>query len=108
MAEQTATVPAEPKRHFTLPSAYTILFALIVVMAIATWIIPAGAYQLDKDGAPVPGTYEEVPSHPAGILVDSRPAPINGLNGTEEADAKISYTTREPCSAPSTSRSSSS
>ena len=46
MAEQTAT---ESKHRFTLPSAYTILFALIVVMAIATWIVPAGAYQLDKE-----------------------------------------------------------
>jgi len=27
---------------FSLPSAYTILFALIVLMAIATYIIPAG------------------------------------------------------------------
>ena len=45
----------EPKRGFALPSAYTILFALIVVMAIATWIIPAGAYDLDADGAADPG-----------------------------------------------------
>ena len=45
----------ESRRRFTLPSAYTILFALIVLMAIATWLIPAGAYQLDKEGAPIPG-----------------------------------------------------
>ena len=38
-----ASVEAEPRKsRFTLPSAYTILFALIVLMAIATWIIPAG------------------------------------------------------------------
>ena len=30
------------KSGFALPSAYTILFALIVLAAIATWIIPAG------------------------------------------------------------------
>ena len=55
--DQTTAGPAETekKRRFTLPSAYTILFALIVLMAIATWIIPAGAYELDKEGAPVPG-----------------------------------------------------
>ena len=29
-------------------------------MAIATWLIPAGAYELDKDGSPIPGTYHEV------------------------------------------------
>ena len=41
--------PSEPKekRRFTLPSAYTILFASIVFAAIATWVIPAGVYKLD-------------------------------------------------------------
>ena len=34
------TEPTKPR--FTLPSAYTILFALIVITALATWIIPAG------------------------------------------------------------------
>ena len=91
MAEQTTTVPAKPKRRFTLPSAYTILFGLIVVMAIATWFIPAGTYQLDKDGAPVPGTYHTVPSHPAHILVDSLTAPINGMYGIENGKGNISY-----------------
>jgi hypothetical protein len=41
---------------FTLPSAYTILFGLIVLTALATWIIPAGRYALDPDGSPIPGT----------------------------------------------------
>ena len=90
MADQTTTAQ-KPKRHFSLPSAYTILFALIVLMAIATWFIPAGTYQLDKDGAPVPGTYHTVPSHPAHILVDSLTAPINGLYGIENAKGNINY-----------------
>jgi len=90
MAEQTTT-ESKHARHFALPSAYTILFGLIVVMAIATWFIPAGTYQLDKDGAPVPGTYHTVPSHPAHILVDSLTAPINGLYGIENAKGNISY-----------------
>ena len=56
------------------PSAYTILFALIVLMAIATWLIPAGAYDLDKDGAPIPGTYHEVESPAADPdRLDHRP-----------------------------------
>jgi uncharacterized ion transporter superfamily protein YfcC len=92
MAQQTAPAPeAHRRRHFALPSAYTILFALIVVMALATWIVPAGVYQLDKDGSPIPGTYHEVGSHPARILVDSLTAPINGLFGIENANGKISY-----------------
>ena len=74
----------ERKSRFTLPSAYTILFALIVLMAIATWIIPAGVYQLDADGSPIPGTYQEVESSPSRIIVDSLEAPINGLYGIED------------------------
>ena len=41
---------AEPeKKRFTLPSAYTILFALIILAAAATWMVPAGAYDLTED-----------------------------------------------------------
>jgi uncharacterized ion transporter superfamily protein YfcC len=89
----TATTEAAPakRRRFTLPSAYTILFALIVIMAIATWIVPAGQYNLDKEGAPIPGTYHTVPSHPQRILIDSLTAPINGLYGIENAKGNINY-----------------
>ena len=83
-AETTAEETEPRKSRFTLPSAYTILFALIVLMAIATWIIPAGLYQLDADGSPIPGTYQEVESSPSRIIVDSLEAPINGLYGIED------------------------
>lgn len=91
MSDQTTSTTVPSRHRFTLPSAYSILFALIVLMAIATWIIPAGAYKLDKEGAPIPGTYHGVDSHPARILIDSLTAPINGLYGIEDADGKISY-----------------
>ena len=81
----------ERKRGFTLPSAYTILFALIVLAAIATWIIPAGTYDQNADGEPIPGTYHEVDSKPARILVDSLTAPINGLYGIEDDKGNINY-----------------
>src|SRR4051794_1402900 len=85
------TTEVEPRRGFKLPSAYTILFALIVITAIATWIVPAGVYKTDKSGAPIPGTYHSVKSHPAHILVDSLTAPINGLYGIENGNGNISY-----------------
>lgn len=72
------------KHRFTLPSAYTILFGLIVVTALATWVVPAGRYALDEEGSPVPGTYEEVDSSPSRVVVDSLKAPINGLYGVED------------------------
>jgi uncharacterized ion transporter superfamily protein YfcC len=81
----------EQKGGFKLPSAYTILFALIVVAAIATWVIPAGVYALNEAGEPIPGTYQEIDSKPARILVDSLTAPINGLYGIEAPDGNINY-----------------
>ena len=65
------------------PSAFTILFALIVIVAGLTWIIPAGQYDrvaneaLGKD-APVPGTYQTVEGDPQGFL-DALRAPIAGF-----------------------------
>jgi uncharacterized ion transporter superfamily protein YfcC len=90
-AEVRPEPPAGRKRHFSLPSAYTILFALIVLMAVATWLIPAGAYRLDNEGAPIPGTYHEVDANPQRILIDSITAPINGLYGIEDEAGNISY-----------------
>ena len=52
------------------PTAFTILFVLIVVVAALTWIIPAGQYERAMNAtlgreAPVPGTYAQVePSVP--------------------------------------------
>jgi uncharacterized ion transporter superfamily protein YfcC len=91
MSEAPIVAPPEPRRGFRLPSAYTILFALIVLMALATWVVPAGVYELTKDGSPIPGTYHSVDSHPARILVDSLTAPINGLYGIEDSKGTISY-----------------
>jgi uncharacterized ion transporter superfamily protein YfcC len=81
----------EHRHRFTLPSAYTILFALIVLAAIATWVVPAGTYDVNEAGEPVPGTYHEVESHPQRIVADSVTAPINGLYGIEDADGNINY-----------------
>jgi uncharacterized ion transporter superfamily protein YfcC len=82
--------PSSGGRRFSLPSAYTILFILIVLTAIATWIIPAGAYDVDPDGEPIPGTYHPVDANPQRIVVDSLLAPINGLYGIEGEDGSIS------------------
>jgi uncharacterized ion transporter superfamily protein YfcC len=91
MTADSAHPETSKRRRFTLPSAYTILFALIVLMAIATWIIPAGVYDVDENGNPLPGTYHEVPSSPQRILIDSLTAPINGLYGIENSSGNINY-----------------
>jgi uncharacterized ion transporter superfamily protein YfcC len=94
MSTETALEPEGPtakKSRFTLPSAYTILFALIVLAAIATWLVPAGTYDLDEEGSPIPGSYHEVEANPQRILVDSITAPLNGLYGIEDETGNINY-----------------
>lgn len=68
---------------FKFPSAYTILMILTVLMAILTWVIPAGQYQMETNETlgrmvPMVGTYQTVDSNPQG-LVDILMAPIQGF-----------------------------
>ena len=52
-------------KTFRMPTAYTILFLLIILVAISTWFIPAGAYDY-VDGVPQAGTYHLTESAPQG------------------------------------------
>jgi uncharacterized ion transporter superfamily protein YfcC len=75
---QTSEVPAS-----RFPTAFTILFALIALVAVLTWIIPAGQYKRALNEAlgqeaPVPGTYQEVEPNPQGLFAVLL-APIMGL-----------------------------
>ena len=68
---------------FRFPSAFTILFALIILVAALTWIIPAGLYErvpseaLGKD-VPVAGSYAATEANPQGLF-DVILAPIAGF-----------------------------
>lgn len=81
---------AKPK--FRFPSAFTILFALIVFVAVLTWIIPAGQYErvaseaLGKE-VPVAGSYAPTDAAPQGIL-DVILAPIAGFYDPVEYGAR--------------------
>ena len=82
-------MPAEPdiappvKIGFRFPSAFTILFALIILVAALTWIIPAGRYErvpfeaLGKD-VPVAGSYALTDANPQGVF-EVILAPIAGF-----------------------------
>lgn len=77
------TAPPERETRFSFPSAYTILFALIVIIAALTWVIPAGQYEreaseaLDRD-IPIAGTYAPTDANPQGFF-DVVLAPISGF-----------------------------
>ncbi|TFH91767.1 YfcC family protein [Vibrio ouci] len=74
------------------PSAYTILMLLTVVMAILTWTIPGGQYQMENNETlgrmvPMVGTYHSIAANPQGV-VDILMAPIQGFYDP------LSYTAR--------------
>jgi uncharacterized ion transporter superfamily protein YfcC len=81
----------EPKKEkkFTFPSAFTILFLLLIVIAAATWIVPAGSYDYDENGSPLPGTYHQVEPNPQKLLVSALKGPINGMYGIQGDDGSV-------------------
>lgn len=76
-----ADLPAGIAGRF--PTAYTILFGLILFMAALTWFVPAGQYDRVQNEAlgrevAVPGTYKAVEAAPQSLF-DIFLAPINGF-----------------------------
>ena len=82
----------KPSKGFKFPTAYSILFALIALVALGTWVVPAGEYQRVENAelgreVPVPGTYEAVEANPQGI-VDVFLAPIAGFYDPNSYEAQ--------------------
>ncbi|SEP20252.1 Uncharacterized membrane protein YfcC, ion transporter superfamily [Salinihabitans flavidus] len=84
MSDSSET-PQDPEADLQsrFPTAYTILFALIVLVAVLTWIIPAGQYDREMNEevgreVAVPGTYQTVEANPQGPI-DVLLAPIAGF-----------------------------
>jgi uncharacterized ion transporter superfamily protein YfcC len=74
------------------PTAYTILFALIVLVAALTWVIPAGQYERETSEAlgrevAVAGTYEPTQANPQGFW-DVLLAPVGGFYDPESYTAE--------------------
>jgi uncharacterized ion transporter superfamily protein YfcC len=92
MSEETnkETITEEKKGGFKFPTAYTVLFILLILVVIATWIIPAGQYDKNEDGEPIPGTYHQVEQNPQKIIADGLLAPVNGMYGLEGEDGSVS------------------
>lgn len=86
----SATQAGQGKPGLRFPSAYTVLFILLILVVIATWIIPAGEYDLNEEGEPVPGSYHEVESNPQRIIGDGLMAPVNGMFGIQGDDGSVS------------------
>lgn len=76
---------------FRFPTAFTILYILIILVAALTWVVPAGEYDktfneaLDNE-VPVPGTYHQVEQNPQGLKAIIL-APIAGLYNPDSYEA---------------------
>jgi uncharacterized ion transporter superfamily protein YfcC len=86
-AEQPAPEPSAKK--FKFPTAFTVLAIVLLLVWIASFFVPAGAYKLNKDGAPIPGTYYRLPdcSAPVSQSPDLQ-AKEPGESGQSPADAQ--------------------
>ncbi|MEG0750284.1 MAG: YfcC family protein [Carnobacterium sp.] len=71
-----------------MPSSFTVLFLIIVAIAILTWFIPAGSYNTDDAGNIIAGTYHTVESHPQGIW-EVFMSPVKGMLGTDTTPGAI-------------------
>ncbi|MGL5512850.1 MAG: YfcC family protein, partial [Sporomusa sp.] len=60
----------QKKKGFQLPHVFALMFILTIVMAILTWIVPAGEFTRVKEGAitkVVAGSYHAVKDNPRGF-----------------------------------------
>ncbi|MGO1918964.1 MAG: YfcC family protein [Alkalibacterium gilvum] len=75
-------------RLMSLPSSFTILFIIIVIMSILTWFVPAGSYEVNDAGEIIAGTFAYSEQQPQGIW-DIFMAPVKGMLGTDTTPGAI-------------------
>jgi uncharacterized ion transporter superfamily protein YfcC len=85
----TSSAPsAEPSRTFKFPTAFTVLGAVLLLVWIASFFVPAGVYKKDSSGSPVPGTYHKLPSCSAKVATaPALDVPSPTESGQAPADA---------------------
>lgn len=71
-----------------LPNSFTIIFGIIVIMAILTYIIPSGQFNMVENKisgkmVPVAGTYHKVARNPQGIM-QILEAPLKGVENAAD------------------------
>ena len=71
-----------------MPGAYTILFILIILVAISSYFIPAGLYDLDSEGAPIPVPTTRSTPIPRNHSRTLR-APIEGMYGVQDETGNV-------------------
>lgn len=97
MSSETAPAPSAPeqpstkRRGFAFPGAVATLAIVTLLVWVVALILPAGTYDTDDAGSPIPGTYQQVPS-PLTFgesLQQLVLSPINGIYGLFNPDTEF-------------------
>ncbi len=90
MAASDVEAEARPPRsNSRFPGAVATLAIVTILVWVAALFIPSGQYQVDADGAPIPGTYARTPS-PLSASETVRQlvlAPVNGIYGLRNPES---------------------
>lgn len=78
----------ETEKKLKSPNAYVIIFFIIAIVAVLTWVIPGGQYQLDAKGRAIAGTYTQSIANPQGLW-NIFMAPIIGMIGNQSVAGAI-------------------
>ena len=99
MATETPATeaPEEPeeKKGFKFPTAFTVLFFVLLLVWGLTFIIPSGSYTYVACGEdspkPIPGSYQQTESETSfqDSLADLLLSPVNGLYGIQEPQVPV-------------------
>ena len=60
-APDASADPDSAPSRWRFPTAFTVLALALVLVWVASFFIPSGSYESDKAGAPIPGSYTELP-----------------------------------------------
>jgi len=96
-APAPASAPPEaPAKRFKFPTAFTVLFGVLLLVWIASFFVPAGVYKKDADGAPIPGSYYRLPSCADVAAGNPLQVPAPAETGVAPADAASAPNAVEP------------
>jgi len=104
MATETSPpVESEPEKKggFKFPTAYTVLFFVLLLVFALTFVIKPGSYSyVSCDGGnakPIPGSYEQIDTSMTfkERLYDLWLSPVNGLYGIREVSEPVEEVTPE-------------
>lgn len=69
------------KERLTVPHTYAIIFILVIITGISTWLVPSGVYdrhEVDGRDVVISGTYHSADANPQGFI-DIFRSPIDGF-----------------------------